>query len=157
MKNRNLENHDNWKTPEKLYNYLDNIYNFDFDPCPYCEGKPLFDGLICDWGEVNFVNPPYSRKLKDLFIQKSVAEYKKGKTIVILIPSATGTKVFHELLLPNNPDIIFIKGRVSFSGYNSSGKYVTDKKGMHDSMIIVLNPKKKIKNIGVSTLVYNDL
>lgn len=33
MKHRNPM-HDNWETPKKLYNQLDNEFHFDFDPCP---------------------------------------------------------------------------------------------------------------------------
>ena len=55
---------DDWKTPDWFYNYLDNIYYFDFDPCPY---QADFDGLSMDWGGVNFINPPYSRKTKRSF------------------------------------------------------------------------------------------
>jgi hypothetical protein len=42
MKNRNLENHNNWATPKKLYDELNEEYNFDFDPCPL---NSKFDGL----------------------------------------------------------------------------------------------------------------
>ena len=50
MKNRNLNHSDNWKTPEDLYKKLNTEFNFNFDPCPYSEGDPLFDGLSVDWG-----------------------------------------------------------------------------------------------------------
>lgn len=48
MKNRNLKHSDNWKTPKWLYDELDNEFNFDFDPCPYSEKEPVFDGLITE-------------------------------------------------------------------------------------------------------------
>ena len=35
MKDRNLINSDNRKTPQDFYNKLNDKYNFDFDPCPY--------------------------------------------------------------------------------------------------------------------------
>ncbi len=134
MKNRDgLENNDNWGTPKWLYDQLNNEFNFDFDPCPlYAD----FDGLSIEWGKVNFINPPYNRVDKPKFIQKAYDEWKKGKTCVLLIPSATGTKQFHELILPN-AEIRFLKGRVAFEGYNSFGDFVTTKKGKHDSMICI--------------------
>ena len=63
---------DDWKTPDDLYNKLDAIYHFDFDPCPY---QADFDGLKVEWGKRNFINPPYSRKLKEAFCKESC----KGK------------------------------------------------------------------------------
>ena len=43
MKNRNLNNHDNWATPKELYDQLHEEFRFDFDPCPlYAD----FDGLF---------------------------------------------------------------------------------------------------------------
>jgi hypothetical protein len=137
MKDRNLNNHDNWMTPKHLYDKLNAEFAFDFDPCPYCEGIPLVDGLICDWGGCNFVNPPYSRKLKEAFIVKGVAESKKGKTVVMLLPVSTSTKIFHDVILPNKKEIRFLKGRVKFAGYTTKGKWVENACGMHDSMLVI--------------------
>ena len=47
-----------WLTPPELYAALDAEFAFDFDPCPF----PLpadFDGLTCEWGASNYVNPPF--------------------------------------------------------------------------------------------------
>jgi len=134
MKNRDgLENNDDWQTPDWLYKELDDEFHFDFDPCPY---QATFDGLSIDWGKCNFVNPPYNRVDKPKFIQKAFDEWKKGKTCVLLIPAATGTKQFHELMLPH-AEIRFIKGRVAFKGYNTKGIYSESNPGKHDSMIVV--------------------
>jgi len=65
---------DHWETPDKLYNELNKIFHFDFDPCPL---HADFDGLTIDWGKMNFVNPPYSRRLKPQFINKTYHEFKK--------------------------------------------------------------------------------
>ena len=70
------------------------------------------------------------------FIQKAFDEYKKGKTCVLLIPAATGTKQFHELILPH-AEIRFLKGRIAFKGLNTKGEYTTTNKGKHDSMIVI--------------------
>ena len=134
MKNRDgLENNDNWEIPKELSSELNDEFHFDFDPCPL---NADFDGLLVDWGKSNFINPPYNRVDKPKFIKKAYDEWKKGKTCVLLIPSATGTKQFHELILPN-AEIRFIKGRVAFKGYNTKGQYVTSSKGKHDSMVII--------------------
>ena len=45
---------------------LNKEFNFDYDPCPL-HGR---GGLEGDWGKRNYINPPYSRKLKDAFVKK---------------------------------------------------------------------------------------
>jgi len=124
---------DHWATPKKLYDELNAEFNFDFDPCPL---HADFDGLTIEWGNSNFVNCPYNRQDKPRFIQKAFDEWKKGKTVVLLIPSATGTKQFHDLILPN-AEIRFVRGRIAFCGVNTKGEYVTTNKGKHDSMIVI--------------------
>jgi hypothetical protein len=147
MKNRNLEHKDNWKTSPEFYNKLDEEFNFDFDPCPYSEEEPIFDGLSVDWGNRNFINPPYSRKLKEAFIKKGIEEYKKGKLCVFLLPVSTSTIIFHEHILPENPEIRFVKGRISFHGYNTYGEWSTKNKGMHDSMLVIFDGTKYTKGL----------
>ena len=135
MKNRNIDHSNDWATPLWLYNTLNDEFHFDFDPCPL---EPDFDGLEVEWGKSNFVNPPYSRKLKEAFINKAVVESKKGNVVVMLLPVSTSTKIFHEVILPNKKEIRFLKGRVAFMGINTKGEYVDNKKPMHDSMIIII-------------------
>ena len=136
MKNRNISHSDNWETPKKLYNSLDAEFGFDFDPCPInCAD---FDGLQIDWGKSNFVNPPYSQKLKEAFVKKAIKESNKGKLCILLLPVSTSTILFHDYILPNAEEIRFLRGRVKFKGYNTRGELVDNKVGMHDSMVVVL-------------------
>lgn len=124
---------DHWETPDWLYKQLDDEFHFDFDPCPL---RADFDGLAVEWGRSNFVNPPYNRVDKPKFIQKAYDEWLKYKTCVLLIPAATGTAQFHDLILPN-AEVRFLRGRVAFRGYNSKGIYTEKNKGKHDSMIVI--------------------
>ena len=137
MKNRNLEHKDDWKTPNDLYMQLDKEFNFDFDPCPYMHSKEKWDGLKINWGQRNFVNPPYTFKTKEAFVKKAIKESKKNKLCVLLLPVSTSTVLFHDFILPNKKEIRFIRGRVKFEGYNTKNEYVRNKVGMHDSMIVV--------------------
>jgi len=114
----------NWKTPEAVYEDLDREFCFDFDPCP---PDPEFDGLICDWGQCNFVNPPYSQ-IK-LWLEKAIKEYEKGKWVVLLLPSRTGTDWFHEYVLPRANETRFIRGRLRFDDCKENAPF--------DSMIVV--------------------
>jgi len=139
---------DHWQTPQWLYDQLDAEFHFDFDPCPI---HADFDGLAISWGGSNFINPPYNRADKPKFIQKSFDESKLGKTCVLLIPSATGTSQFHDLMLPH-AEIRFLRGRITFvpaalprnatdrqiREYNQSlGKESNSTKGKHDSMLVI--------------------
>lgn len=145
MKDKNLDNHDNWATPKKFYKKLDEEFNFNFDPCPL---NPLFDGLTINWGTRNFVNPPYSRKLKDAFIKKAISESNKGRLSVCLIPVSTSTLLFHHWIFPNASEIRFIEGRLKFVGINTKGMLVNNKTGMHDSMLVIFDKSKKYSNKG---------
>lgn len=130
------EAHDHWQTPPELYAKLDAEFHFDFDPCPLYS---TFDGLdpATKWSDgANWINPPYNRVDKPRFIQRAYDEWVKGATCVLLIPAATSTAQFHDLILPN-AEIRFIRGRIAFLGYNSKGEYTTTAKGKHDSMIVI--------------------
>jgi hypothetical protein len=134
MKNRNLDHSNDWKTPDDVYKKLDDEFSFDFDPCPLYSD---FDGLNVDWGKSNFINPPYSRKLKEGFIRKAYTESQKGKLCVMLLPVSTSTKIFHDVIY-GNAEIRFIRGRVRFEGINTFGK-PADQNPMHDTMIVIFN------------------
>lgn len=134
MKNRNLPHSDDWATPKDLYDKLNKEFNFDFDPCPL---HSKFDGLKIEWGKCNFINPPYSQRLKTAFVLKAIEEGSKGKTCVMLLPVSTSTKLFHRHIDPNAKEIRFLEGRVRFLGINTKGEYVTNKAPMHDSMIVI--------------------
>lgn len=81
-----------WLTPPKLYAALDAEFHFDFDPCPY----PLpdgFDGLACEWGQSNYVNPPFGsilhqgkKKGPTAWARKAIEEQRKGKRVVLVYP-----------------------------------------------------------------------
>ena len=137
MKNRKLENSNHWATPKGLYYGLNEAFHFDFDPCPLNHDINLWDGLKVEWGRCSFVNPPYEQKVKEQFVLKAIEEYKKGKTVVMLLPVSTSTKLFHNYILPNATEIRFISGRIKFLGVNTKGEYVTNKSPMHDSMIVI--------------------
>jgi len=110
---------DNYATPKEVYNKLNEEFNFDFDPCPL-NPTPSFDGLNVEWGKCNFVNPPYS-KIKD-WCEKSYKEYINGNTVVMLIPSRTDTKYWHDYIMKAN-EIRFIKGRLKFGNSRNSAPF----------------------------------
>lgn len=151
MKKIHINNDNNYATPPCFYKELDLRFNFDFNPCPYNENKILIDGLKIDWRKSNFVNPPYTQKLKEAFVKKGIEEMKKGSLCVFLIPVSTSTKLFHEFILPNATSIEFVKGRIKFGKLDKDGNFFIPlnskgKKqcGTKDSMIVVFDGTKNI-------------
>ena len=81
-----------WLTPPALLAELDAQYRFDFDPCPFPK-PPEFDGLTCEWGGSNYVNPPFGsiihrgkKKGPTAWVRKALAEHAKGKRVVLVFP-----------------------------------------------------------------------
>ena len=142
MKKRDIDHTDDWATPQSFYEKLNKVFNFNFDPCPLNHDLALWDGLYTDWKLRNFINPPYSRKLKEAFILKAYNESLKGKICVMLLPVSTSTKIFHSIIYPYAARIIFVKGRISYQGINTKGEYTTTAKGMHDSMVVIFDKFK---------------
>lgn len=146
MKKIHINNDDNYATPPEFYEELNKRFNFDFDPCPYNENEIVNCGLKIEWGKSNYVNPPYSQKLKEKFVKKGIEEMKKGKVCVFLIPVSTSTKLFHELIKPNATEIEFIKGRIKFGKYDKDGNFYLPlnkdgktSSGTKDSMVVVFD------------------
>lgn len=82
-----------WLTPPDLYELLNIEFGpFDFDPCPYPVPNG-FDGLTCDWGKCNYVNPPFGsiihegkKKGPTAWVKKAIEEHRQGKRVVFVYP-----------------------------------------------------------------------
>jgi len=81
-----------WLTPKEVYDTLDKEFKFDFDPCPHPKPEE-FDGLECEWGKSNYVNPPFGsiihkgkKKGATAWVRKAIEENKKGKKVVLVYP-----------------------------------------------------------------------
>jgi len=107
----------NWKTPKKFYEELNKEFKFNYDPCPT---NFKTDGLKSSWGGRSFVNPPYSDILR--WVMKGWLESQNGKLVVMLIPSRTDTKWWHEYVMKAK-EIRFIKGRLKFDEHKNSAPF----------------------------------
>jgi hypothetical protein len=81
-----------WLTPPALMAALQKEFNFDFDPCPFPKPED-FDGLTCEWGARNYVNPPFGSIMHNgrkrgptAWARKALEEHKKGKRVVFVYP-----------------------------------------------------------------------
>lgn len=72
-----------WLTPSDLMETLQQEFDFDFDPCPFPRPEE-FDGLAAEWGQSNYVNPPF--KGPTAWVRKAIAEAEKGKRVVFVFP-----------------------------------------------------------------------
>ena len=155
MKNRTEKSGsfvNDWATPDYILDMVRKEFGEFHDPCPLNELEQGLDGLSSEWGDVNYINPPYTRKDKEAFIVKALEESKKGKICVMLIPASTETKIFHDVIAPN-AEVRLIRRRIKFKGTNSFGEYVTSKSGQCGSMFVIfgpeITPKIIVVDIGV--------
>ena len=83
-----------WLTPPDVFDELNKQYEFDFDPCPFPKPDD-FDGLKAEWGESNYVNPPFGsytdltdnkKKGPTAWAKKAITEFRKGKRVVYVYP-----------------------------------------------------------------------
>lgn len=107
-------NHDNWKTPKKIYDYFINELNC-IDTFEYMsEGNELENDYQA---KRLFINPPFSKL--DEITEWIIKQINNGNEIYLLIPARTDTKYFHKLL-KYKPTIYFIKGRLHYNDSNSA-------------------------------------
>lgn len=117
-----------WATPDDFFTRLNQIYSFDLDVAA-SEGNARCaqffdqnsDGLAQSWaGHRVWCNPPYGREIGQ-WVQKATQEAKEARFIVMLVPSRTDTKWWHEAL--KSARVEFIKGRLKFKGAKASAPF----------------------------------
>lgn len=132
-----------YATPQQLFDDSDSEFHFTLDVCATKENHKCDryfskeqDGLKQKWGgEVVFCNPPYSEIEK--WVEKSFYEGQKDNTIIVLlIPSRTDTKYFHNYIL-HRSEIRFIKGRLKFGDSKNSAPF--------PSMVVIFRGANKWK------------
>ena len=120
---------DEWSTPQDVFDNLDAEFHFNLDPCCTHENRKCENhytkednGLKYSWGGYSvFCNPPYSNIAE--WVEKCYREgTKDNTTVVLLIPSRTDTKYFHNFIY-NRAEIRFVKGRLKFGGHSNSAPF----------------------------------
>ncbi len=107
---------DHWSTPKETYDALNSEFHFTDDPCPIGGS----DGLTRNWGDTVFVNPPYSKI--GVWVRYAYEQYEDGRTVVMLIPSRTDTRWWHDYCMKAK-EIRFIKGRLKFGDSKNSAPF----------------------------------
>lgn len=119
-----------WATPQKLFDELNEEFNFTLDPCATDENAKCNkhftiedDGLSKDWSkDVVFMKPPYGREIKK-WIKKAYEESLNGATVVCLIPARTDTTYWHDFIFDKADDIRFLRGRLKFGNSKNSAPF----------------------------------
>jgi len=118
----NIEDRDDWQTPQWLFDKIDKQYNFQFDCCAnnknskcayhsedFLNEKPL--------GGMAWMNPPFTKAyemFEHLFktIDKGVCIYRCDNM---------ETKIWQEIILKHATWIFIPKGRISYEGKIGKG------------------------------------
>lgn len=119
-------NKDDWETPQKFFDELNEEFHFDLDAAATEKNKKcaryLKDAFTEEWiGDSVFCNPPYGRQMTGEFIARGVNQVKARNCheIVFLVPARTDTRWFHKYCLGDmdvheDVEIRFLKGRLKF-------------------------------------------
>jgi site-specific DNA-methyltransferase (adenine-specific) len=146
---------DEWSTPQEFYDALHAEFGFQIDAAATREtnkcaayygldrgglsSRPCYgDALAGNWfGGPHWCNPPYSKCRE--FVAKAAQERVRGVLTVMLVPSRTDTRWFHEHVWDaqtHRPrlsiEVRFVKGRLKFGGAAAGAPF--------PSMVIVFRP-----------------
>ena len=117
-----------WGTPLDTFEALHSEFRFTVDGCanPGASMLPTFyagaGGLLLDWSKERvFVNPSYGQREIPLWIEKAWRESGRGALVVLLLPSRTDTKWFHDYALKG--EVRFIRGRLKFKGAKNNAPF----------------------------------
>lgn len=102
-------NKQTYETPNKLFNELNSLFNFEIDVCANKNNskcKKYFDketdGIKQEWSKMNWCNPPYNNQ--KVFLNKAYKEfYNNNNNTICLIPSRTDTKLYQDLIFKHAP------------------------------------------------------
>lgn len=118
-----------WSTPQDFFDKLNNEFNFTVDVAStannakcanyYTENE---NGLVQNWGGQRvWCNPPYGKDMPK-WIEKAYNERNNAECIVMLIPSRTDTRAFHNWIY-GVAEIRFVKGRLKFGEMNQAAPF----------------------------------
>jgi hypothetical protein len=113
---KSINSTDEWYTPKEIVNALG---VFDTDPCApiaplWDTAKVMYnkndDGLTKKWNGRVWLNPPYSRPLIEMFVER-MAEHNNG---IALLFNRCDSKMFQDVIFKKAVSITFLRGRIRF-------------------------------------------
>jgi phage N-6-adenine-methyltransferase len=117
---------DEWYTPSEWTERARSVMgSIDLDPAScksaqkHIKARRFFtaeqDGLSQDWFGKVWLNPPYSRGLREKFTRKLIESYLNGfvDEAIVLVDNRTDSGWFHELAEASDA-IAFTRGRINF-------------------------------------------
>lgn len=124
-------NKQDWNTPKWLFDKLNQVYHFTTDACTTDDnplGCELFftkktNGIdFTKWKGNVYINPEYNNILP--WVNEAIKYcLNPNNSVVLLIPSRTGNKLWQEKIFVFATLICFIKGRLRFSGHDNSAPF----------------------------------
>lgn len=143
----------NWRTPPEVFAPLHQEFQFDIDlaadtrshllPAWLGPGGIVENALVEEWslhGDVGFLNPPYSRKLR-LHIAPWLQIAQRVKMVVVaLVPARTDTAWWHNPILSSATEIRIVEGRVNF--LNPETGLPGNSGGTFPSAVVIWEPRR---------------
>jgi len=114
---------DEWETPQELFDAVNGIFHFTLDVCATSTNAKcrryftkVDNGLVQTWSGVCWMNPLYGREIS-LWVRKAYESSREAGTVVVcLLPARTDTRWWHDYVIAHTSLILFIRGRLRFSG-----------------------------------------
>ena len=122
-----------WATPKKLFDRLNEEFNFTLDPCSTHENAKCKnnytiedDGLSKEWeGNVVFINPPYGGHTGEWLEKCKHEAHEHHCVCVCLIVSSTDRSYWHNIINIYAQEIRFMRGRVKFGDSKSTAPFAS--------------------------------
>jgi len=138
-----------WETPDKLFDRLNNEFEFTIDVCASATNKKVDNyfsvrdnALVQEWTGICWMNPPYGKDIK-LWVKKAYTASLDGETTVVcLLPCRTDTVWWHEFCMKG--EIRFCNKRLKFKNSNNMATF--------PSAIVVFGKQARVGKL-ITTLV----
>lgn len=134
-----------WLMPPDKMLPLQCEFDFDFDPCPFPRPDG-FDGLEVEWGNSNWVNPPFTGMTKEpgkrkigpmAWARKALTERDKGRTSVLIFPIYQVRVIS---FLEDNGAEIRYAGKIRWLAVEDNSPNPTSSSNIQPCLLMILTP-----------------
>ena len=119
----NIPERDNWRTPQRLFDQLNQQYDFRFDCCADAINRKTtnfswdFLNVKHDIEYLCWINPPFSKAYQMLEHFFKVC----NKGVGIYRSDNMESKLWQDIILKHSDWILILKGRVNYEGHKGKG------------------------------------